>query len=82
MQWGYKGTSGFEAYDPEINYALEKAYQSNNTSVTLDLVGGQVIVNFQQMEERSVAGIINIQRVDLLKGKTKKGVAFHKLNLF
>ena len=82
MQWGYKGTSGFEAYDPEINYALEKAYQSNNTSVTLDLVGGQVTVNFQQMEERSVAGIINIQRVDLLKGKTKKGVAFRKLNLF
>ncbi|XP_038071240.1 protein mono-ADP-ribosyltransferase PARP14-like [Patiria miniata] len=67
VQWKYGTPRGLEAYDPEVNVIIEDAYNKKRPSVSLNLEDGQVTINFQTMQETSLAGNMYVHRVDLKK---------------
>ncbi|XP_022091731.1 poly [ADP-ribose] polymerase 14-like isoform X2 [Acanthaster planci] len=67
VQWKYSTPQGEEAYDPELNAIIEKAYKNKQPSVALDLEDGKVTINFQNMEESSRAGTLQVRRTNLSK---------------
>ncbi|XP_022096545.1 poly [ADP-ribose] polymerase 14-like isoform X2 [Acanthaster planci] len=67
VQWKYYTPTGVEDYDADINTIIEDAYQKKQALVTIDLVDGQITIDFSKMQELSKDGALTVSRVDLLQ---------------
>ncbi len=79
IQWRFKDELGqYQAYEADVNAAIEEAYQRKQRYVELDLEEVKLKVDFKSMVETSLSNPrhrLKVYRADLMKGNVLQRIS-------